>query len=239
MPGAGIGRPAGSPAPATPTASGAAGVGVGFFLYQANHDRKHMAQELETTIQQAQLTREESEQAILAANQKVFEADAEVNKAQDLIRLLEEEREFLAQAKVLNQPASWVTKGWQEVVSLEQGVSLKVPAGNVVETNDQSSLTVSQNSNSYYQDPRWLSLTPYDAKTENELALSLSTSTPIAFLVGDKFLTGRQGTLAGSGKKIYILRIRSGAENTHLLWIRDTLYTNRILDILATLRFKA
>lgn len=216
----------------------AAGVGVGFFLYQANHDRRRMAQELETTIEQAKLTREESERAILTANQKLLAADAEVSKAQNLIQLLEEEREFLAQAKVLGQPPNWATKGWQEVVSLEQGISLKVPTGNMVETNDQFSLTVSQSLNSYYQDPRWLSLTPYDAKTENELTLALATSTPIAFLVGDKFLTGRQGTLAGSGKKIYILKIRDGAESTHLLWIKDSLYGNKVLDILATLRFK-
>lgn len=215
----------------------AAAIGVGFFLKRANDDRAALAERAAQTVKEANKSREQSAQAILAANQKLETADGEVSKAQQIIKNLREENQLLQTATVLPPPTSRATSGWQDVVSLDQGLTLKIPAPNTVETNDASALSI--------YDPlrqdlpqTWLSFIPYQAKTERSLLGSLSNTSSVALVVDGQLLTGVQGTRFLEDGPVYVLQVHHQGEISHLIWMRTPVKQNTALMVLATLKFK-
>ncbi|MBU1348794.1 hypothetical protein KJ781_01855 [Patescibacteria group bacterium] len=219
----------------------ASGVGIGVFLKLANDDRARLVKQLEEAVQASNESRLENQAAIDEANHKLKEASTEVGKAQALVKALEEERDLLAIAEPLLPPSPSTLRSWSDVIAMDLGVSLKQPKGSDVQTNDKNALTLTMASTQTATDGRWFSLTTYDERLEQELLLSLATSTPVAFTVNGRILTGKQGNLPNSPDQILILRIRKDGVITHLLWIRNP-GTNRrdasgATDVLGTLRF--
>lgn len=221
----------------------ASGAGIGIFLKFANDDRERLARELADAVQKSNEARQENQIAVEEANRKLLDANAEVGKAQALIKSLEEERDLLATAKPLSPPAPSAVRGWSDVVALDLGVSLKLPTGSTVQSNDKTALTLARTSALDSRDPRWFSLTPYDARLETELLSSLATSTPVSYLLNGHILTGYQGAFPNRPEPVLILRIRKGGAVTHLLWIRNPSGTRTdakpAVDVLSTMRFQS
>ncbi|MFH1078128.1 MAG: hypothetical protein V1745_02495 [Patescibacteria group bacterium] len=219
----------------------ASGVGIGVFLKLANDDRARLAKQLEEAVQASNVARQENQTAIEEANRKLSEASSEVGKAQALVKSLEEERDLLATAKPLLSPSPSALRGWSDVVAMDLGVSLKQPKGSDIQSNDKSALTLAMATAVEGVDSRWFSLTAYDERLEQELLLSLATSTPVAYTVNGRILTGKQGALPNSDDQILILRVRKEGVITHLLWVRNPSANRRdasgATDVLGTLRF--
>lgn len=216
----------------------AAGLGVGFFLKKANRDREELAAQVEATVREANEARQT---AIADANRKLQAANAEVGKAQAIIKGLQEERELLLKAVPLAQPSGRSLKGWNDVVALDLGVAMKYPENSGVETNDEQALTLVKTSAGSSGDGRWFSLIPYDGDLEQELLSSLATSTPLSYIVNGRILTGVKGSLADQSGTIFVLRVRYGGQTTHLMWIRDQGSGSNlplITNLLASLRFQ-
>ena len=194
-------------------------------------------------MQQSNAARQENQQAIQDANKQLLAANTEVGKAQVLVKSLEEERDLLATAKPLSPPPANVTRGWTDTVSLDLGISLKLPAGNEVQTNDNQSLTVAKTGNTDGLDARWLSLSPYNERLEKELLVSLTTSTPVSYIIQGHVVTGYQGTMPGRPDPVLILRIRKDGVISHLLWIRNPngakTDAKPAIDVLSTMRFES
>jgi len=221
----------------------ASGAGIGIFLKLANDDRERLAKQLADAVQQSNAARQENQHAIEDANKQLLAANAEVGKAQMLVKSLEEERNLLTTAKPLSPPPANVMRGWVDTVALDLGVSLKMPAGNDVQTNDTQSLTVAKTGAADGQDARWLSLSPYDERLEKELLASLATSTPVSYIIQGHVVTGYQGTMPGRPDPVLILRIRKDGIISHLLWIRNPNGTRTdakpAVDVLSTMRFES
>jgi hypothetical protein len=219
----------------------ASGASIGIFLKFANDDRERLAKELADTVQKSNDARQENQTVIQEANKKLLDSNAEVGKAQALIKSLQEERDLLATAKPLTPPSPSAIRGWSDVVALDLGVSLKLPTGTTVQSNDKTGLTLAKSSALDTQDPRWFSLMPYDAATESELLASLATSTPVSYLLNGHILTGYQGTFSDNVNPVLILRVRKDGTITHLLWIRNPNGTRTdakpAVDVLSTMRF--
>lgn len=219
----------------------AAGLGIGLFLKKANDDRKRLAEQIDKTMQEASAAREENRQAIEEANKKLQAASIEVAKAQQFIKSLEEERKLLSVAKPLLIPSSKSIRGWTDVISLDLGVSLKQPFDSKIETNDRQTLTLVKSNVTETTDPRWFSLSKYDARLESELISALATSTPVSYLVNGRILIGVQGTLPNRKEPLQILRVRYEGQIIHLIWIRDlSRYADGsvMMDVLASLKFE-
>lgn len=210
----------------------ATGIGVGSFLKKANDDREQLAAQLAATSKQATDARRQSQQAIEDANAKLNTASVEVAKAQNLIKSLAEERDLMAAALPLAPPSAALIRGWSDVVALGLGVSLKIPNDSEVSSNDAKALTIVQKNATVGEDWRWFSLSPYDARLEQELTTALATSTPVAYAVNGHLLLGMRGSLPGKKTQIFVLRIRSLGQITHLLWLKEH------ATVLATLRFE-
>lgn len=215
----------------------AAGIGVGIFLKLANDDRERLAKQLETTTAQAQVAREENQRAVEEANKKLLDANAEVGKAQTLIKNLEQERRLLATATPLSMPSTKVLRDWKDVVNIDWGVSLKYPADSALESNTAQGIMLSRTATS--GDTRWFSLMPYQERLETEILSSYTTSSPISFLVNGHLMTGWKGTVAGSKEPIYALRVWSHGTLAHLVWAREPAATSAtIQNVLSTMRFE-
>lgn len=215
----------------------AAGIGVGIFLKLANDDRERLAKQLETTAAQAQAVRAENQRAIEEANKKLLDANAEVGKAQALIKNLEQERQLLATATPLSMPSTKLLRDWKDVVNIDWGVSLKYPADSALESNTAQGITLSRTASA--SDARWFSLMPYQERLETEILSSYTTSSPVSFLVSGHLMTGWKGTVAGSKEPIYALRMWSRGAATHLIWAREPSASSAIVpNVLSTMRFE-
>lgn len=221
----------------------AVALGMGLYLKKANDDRERLA----TIARQAQdevvRIKEEGRQAVDQANKKIAHADAEIAKAQTQLQKAEEERKLLANAEPLIAANPKTTKGWKDAINLPLGISLKYPAGTDIETNDAESLTLSlQNPGPALNtsDTRWLSITPYDERLEQELTMRASSSTPVSYSVRGRLLMGFRGSMPGQVGTITVLRVRAGGETTHLIWAKEP-FTNpakgSLRDIFSTIDF--
>lgn len=218
----------------------ATGLGVGLVLKKANDDRERLAAQVEETVREANAARDENRRAIEDANKKLQASNVEVSKAQQLIKALEEERLLLAEATPLTDPSPRAVRGWNEAVAVDLGVSLKQPQDSMVQTNDSKTLTLAKAETVGDADPRWFSLTPYEERLEQELIGSLSTSTPVSYLVDGHILIGAKGTLPGRKEPIMVLRVRYGGQITHLIWVKDPSRAGdgvSLMNALASLRF--
>jgi hypothetical protein len=200
----------------------ATGIGVTPFFVLANKDRHRLATELEETQARTQQIEAEKEQVADNANKKVEEANAEIERAQQILEEVGEDQRLMVEAKRLSMPPRREIARWEPVISLYQEVKLSMPEPSEVVSDNTQALTISkeQSDDGHIDDARWLAVTPYDTGTEAVLLNALATSTDIAYVVDDRLLKGRKGTLE-SGEEALIIRVRYSATSTHLIWIKD------------------
>lgn len=221
----------------------AVAVGMGYFLMKANTDRERLALIAQTAEQESKEAIQAREQAIKAANAKLDAANTEITKAQEMIRAFNEERSLISAASVLRAPNPKDIKGWSEVVSLGQKVTINYPPTHIVAENSLKSLTLERPTSTTIrtgEDPRWFALMPYDATREQEFLNAFATSTPVSYLIDGRVLVGQKGLLTGNKDPMIILRVRGGGQISHLLWIRDPLGKadgSSLLNVLSTLDF--
>ncbi len=222
----------------------AVGLGMGLYLKLANDDRERLAKDAEAARQALEQVKLEGQKTVDQANEKITQATSEVEKMQAQLKSMQNERDLLARAQVLSAPTGKALKGWKDAIDVPLSISIKYPAGNHTETTDAQSLTIvtdAKASNTLTAtDARWLSITPYDARLEQELLATLATSTPVSFTVHGRLLIGEQGQAFSSSANILILRVRSGGDTTHLIWLREPAAVGThslLLDILSTLNF--
>lgn len=213
----------------------AAGVGVGIFLKLANDDRTRLAEELDVTVQNAKLSREENQRLVEEANRKLTQANVEISKAQQLVASLEEERKQIAIATPLAAPASRAIRDWKSAVDLDLGVSIKYPADSAIEQNAATELTIARTVGT--ESARWFSLTPYDTRLESEMLMAFTTSTPVSYVIQGHLVTGRKGTILDQRGTIYVLQIHSNGTTTHLLWIKDAVTPGATMNVLSSMTF--
>jgi len=216
----------------------ATGAGIGIFLAKANSDRRALADRLTETQKQAERSREENRLAIEEANRKLTEANEEVTKAQNIIEMLGEERRLMASADPLPSPSSFSTYRWSEAVSVDLGISLKIPLGTEIAENTKEAMLADVENQS---DSLWLSVMPYTHDKELEWRERLQSTSTVSFVIHDRLITGHTGPTALAKDPNYVLRIQKKGEPSHLIWIRDpsgrTGAQNRVENILATMTF--
>ncbi len=224
----------------------AVAVGMGIYLQKANQDRLRLEQVANEAQEKSKTALDQGQKAIQEANDKLKAANDEVIKAQEALKAIEDEREQLAKADALVEPVSKSLKGWQETVSLPQGLTMKYPPTSVVEYNDEKALTFATKPKlpdfGYAtSDARWLSITPYDMRLENELTATVASSTPVAYSVKGRLLTGIKGINLEKNSDLFVLRVQSMGKITHLIWGKNLIQKNGqdiVLQALSTLTFQ-
>lgn len=220
----------------------ASGIGIGLFLHQANTDRLRLAEKIDTANKNITEIRESNRKTIEETNQKLREANTEIAKAQQLIKNMDDERRLQATAQALRVPSAKTMLGWNDVIDLELGVSLKQPPNSLVATNGSRALTLIQNTPQTNGDPRWFTIKPYSQQEEQELIQTLSTSTAITYTVDGNVLTGVRGEDRLSRQQTLILRIQQSGIIRYILWAKDpngnSAITPTVMNALASLRFK-
>ncbi len=215
----------------------ASGLGVGYFFHKSNTDRAALIDKLSETARNAQQARDQNQHVIEEANKKLLAASVEVAKAQNAIKSLEEERSLLTEAIPISAPSKR-TAAWQTAVSMPFRLSLKIPSGNTVISNDNQALVVTKQSVTEDSDARWLSLTPYNPVLEQELLASLATSTAVSYIADGRLLTGYRGSLISRKESILLLRIYRNGQVSNLLWAKNTEEKNDTpLDVVSTIKF--
>ena len=221
----------------------AVALGMGLYLKRANDDRERLALIAQRAQEEAARIKEEGRLVVDQANRKIAQADIEISKAQKQVQLAQDERDLMAQAQQLLPPIGKAVKGWKDAINLPLGISLKYPQGTELESNDAQSLTLTKTqsvSSITTQDQRWLSITPFDERLEQELLFNLSSSTQVSYAIRGRLLTGQRGILNGQGGYMLVLRTRSAGTASHLLWIKEpNSGTNKInvVDVLSTIDF--
>lgn len=232
------------------------GLGTGYFLHLANQDRKILANEAQQARAEALKAQEDREKAVLETNSKLAQANQEIEKAQEALRLLGLERQLLTSAKPLPAPVPKLISGWNSVVSPSLGLSFKYPPESNA-ANDEKGINIvekiEEGSLQQTSDGPWLSVTPFSEQEEQVLKFRLATSTPVAYLINGRVLTGVKGPLTNSTpsqsiRSASVLKVLYNGSNTHLIWIKtppkDKLAARKgiplitIEDVLATLDFK-
>ncbi|MCC7357033.1 hypothetical protein IT408_00815 [Candidatus Uhrbacteria bacterium] len=221
----------------------AVAIGMGGYLKQANDDRERLAGIAKRAQDEVTRIKEEGRFAVDQANKKIAQADIEISKAQKQVQLAQQERDLMASAQQLLPPNGKTIKGWKDAINLPLGISLKYPQGTEIESNDAQSLTLLKtipNSILPAQDQRWLSITPFDEKLEQELLFHLSSSTNVSYSVHGRLLAGKRGQLNGQTGYMTVLHVRSAGTSSHLIWIKEPVPTNSkitVTDILSTIDF--
>jgi hypothetical protein len=192
----------------------AAASGTGYFLYRANTDRVELAAESETARAQADAAARSAQQLAEEANRKLAIASQEVAKAQERIRLLEEERDFLARAETLTRPR--YVASWKEWVNVTHGFSVRLPLSAKEPDNDDRGLNTGS-----------ITIKPYDASTE-------PTEQTTVYAVDGHLLIGTRSSEA------WVFRVQSEGKSTHtiLAYPSRTMTERTLLDILSTLTFR-
>lgn len=218
---------------------GAIAVGGGMFVFlnKANADRARLADIAAQSREDVKAAQDASQKTVEDANRKLADANAEIAKAQRVIKLLQEERELMRAATILEPPRPSAIKGWKQAIDIPLGVSAKFPPGHTIELNDAQALTISTDDAA--PDRRWLSITPYDERLDAELRANFTTSTAISYLVGGRLLIGARGSLTGSLGNIFVLRAQKDGRSSHLIWARVPAGATEktVLTAIATLDF--
>ncbi len=220
----------------------ASGLGIGLFLHQANTDRLRLAEKIDTANKNITDIQESNRKTVEETNKKLQEANTEIAKAQQLIKNLDEERLLQATAQALRLPSAKNLPGWNDVIDLDLGVSLKQPPNSLVATNGPRALTLIRSASQINDDPRWFTIKPYSPLEEQELIQTLSTSTVITYTVDGTILTGVRGEDRFSHQQTLILHIQQSGIIRFLLWAKDptgnSTITPTVMNALASLRFK-
>lgn len=222
----------------------AVGIGMGIYLNKANQDRLRLEQVANQAQEQSRTVMDQSQKAIQEANDKLKAANDEVMKAQEALKTVESERELLSKADNLPTIDPKTLRAWAEAVNLEQGLTLKYPPSSIVESNDIKALTLAlkpKTTDTVTYDTRWLSITPYDIRLENELLATITSSTQVSYALKGKLLYGVEGYSQDLKSKLYILRLQSMGQLSHLVWGRESTEKKSqvlVLPSLSTLTFQ-
>ncbi len=222
----------------------AVAIGMGLYLKQANADRERLAQTAIQAQQAAQQAKDESEQTVAQANQKISQAKDQLTKMQDQLKAIENERVQMTTATALVAPTGRAIKGWKEAVDVPLSISVQYPPNSHVETNDNQSLTLVKDTLHETEpaaaDARWLSITPYDVRLEQELLATLASSTAVSYVAHGRLLLGELGTVDGTKDTALVLRAQLNGNTTHLVWVRGPVPSTQktsLLDVVSTLNF--
>lgn len=200
----------------------ATGIGVIPFLVLANQDRDALNTELRKTQAAAERIAQEKELIAKQANQKVLDANSEIQRAQAVLQGLQEDQRLTATADQIPQPKPRDLARWTSVVSLTLGVQFSIPQGSYVDMDEKTGIAIAKGSTTSSAVPftRWLEVTPYHQDRRDTLEASLSSATPQAFLIHGRLYRGALGTLSDDSRGMY-LEARESGTSTHLIWIRD------------------
>jgi hypothetical protein len=220
----------------------AVGVGVVPFYVLANKDRNTLSTDLASAKARADRAEVEKQQIAENANKRVKDANSEVARAQELVSSLKEEQLLIAQAEQLPQPGSKETRLWTAVVSIPQHVTLMVPKGSTVESDDGNALRIMISpalSDPYARGTRWLEVLPYDEVREQEFNAGVASSTNVTFIANDSLLTGIKGISTEDGRPAYVLSYRNGGEKKKLIILREipAIGRNGAEKVLGTMEF--
>lgn len=193
-------------------ATAAAG-GTGFFLYRANVDRAVLVQRSEDARAKADEAARASQLIADEANRKLEAASQEVSKAQERIRVMEDEARLLAMATPLTRPKSVAT--WKEWVSVPLGFSVRLPPT----AEDPVFATTTFASN-------WLSVMRFDPE--------VVTSTEAVYLVQGHLLAGVRTPTS------WRFRVQSNGTSTLTIiaYPNQGASNQMMLDALSTLTFR-
>ncbi|MEN9557851.1 MAG: hypothetical protein RL141_220 [Candidatus Parcubacteria bacterium] len=198
----------------------ATAIGMGIFLQLANNDRSRLSREINHAREAAAQALAEKERIASEANDKVEAANAEVEKAQRVLELLEEEQQLLTHATRLPKPTARELRGWTPVVSLPLAASLMIPPNTAIAVNDAFGLrAVTANGHRSASGTTWLSLTPYSPEQESSFP-SQTEETSRLYVVDDHLLIGGIHTMIDGSTRAFF-RIQQSASSTHLLELRD------------------
>ncbi len=198
------------------------GIGVIPFLVLANQDRDALNLELHKTKATAEQIVEEKERIAKQANQKVLDANSEIQRAQALLDGLREDQRLITLADQIPQPKPRDLARWTSVVSLTLGVQFSIPQGSYVDMDEKTGIAVAKGSATSSANPftRWMEVTPYDQNRRDALAASLSSAKEQNLLIRGRLFKGAIGTLSDDSRGMY-LEARESGTSTHLIWIRD------------------
>jgi len=222
----------------------AAGISLGIFLKKSNDDRRRLAESALQAKKQFEQSQDEAQRSMDEANQKLHAANAEVTKAQELIKLMEEERRLLAASEALDEPSSSLTKGWKEAVDTDLGISIRHPANYILDSNDAKSLILSLESNNGNSEGapenRAIAVYPFDFRLETELLATLNATNTATYNLKSHLVSGVYGESKIDPKEIlHVYSISFLGEKKYLVWMKETVKQKfSAQDILATMKFK-
>lgn len=217
----------------------ATGLGTVPFLVLANQDRQRLDQELLLSKTKANETEQEKQKIADQANQKVKEANEEVQKAQLAILEAREDEMLLASSDRLSPPSARELATWNPAISLTLGVSLTVPKQFSVERDDATAFILinSLTSSSSTNVTPAIDIEPNDSSHAHYSGL-FASSTPVNLVAGGKLLKGTIGVLL-DGSNAALFEVRSGAKTTHTIWMHDPSFTfATVKKILSTIQYQ-
>ncbi len=222
----------------------AAGISLGIFLKKSNDDRRRLEINALQAKQEFEQSQNDAQRSIDEANSKLTAASVEVSKAQELIKRMEDERKQLAASEILNEPSSSITKGWQEAVDPDLGISLRYPNSYNLDSNNGDTFILSiATANDDASDPsanRSIAIYPYDQRLEAELLATLAASTTASYNLRSHLTTGVWGMAKSDPKNtLHIYTISFLGEKKYLVWMKEIPKQKiPVLDILSTMKFK-
>lgn len=218
----------------------ATGIGTVPFLVLANQDRQRLGDELQLTKTKATAIELEKQRIADQANQKVTEANAEVQKAQLAILESQEDEKLLATAERLPTPQTYELAKWNSAISLTLGISFSAPKQFSVDRDDATGFTIVNtltSSTSTNTVPSIL-IEPYTEETLARRSNAFASSTSINYVAGGRLLKGTVGTLL-NGSDAYLFEVRASAKTTRIIWMQDKDLTSSIVrKILSTIQYQ-
>jgi hypothetical protein len=194
----------------------ATAIGMGFFLKMANDDRARLAAEIDQARDVAAQAVAEKEKIATDASEKVEEANNEILNAQRVLADIEKERRLLAEAIRLDKPATSAIRNWRTVIAGTLGVSLAIPPGTEILSNDDRLFTSIRTNR---PNTPWLSITPFDARDASEQEAALTEADELAYLVDGHLLSGVEGM--NDNERTWLFRVWQSASTTHLIRLTD------------------
>lgn len=215
----------------------ATGLGTGFFLYQANLERKMLSIQAAEAKRQAEDLARQSKTLADEANTKLDQASAEVKRAQELVKRYEEERRMIEQAEVLSPTSR--ARTWKEYLNIPLGITLRLPNAAKEQLNDSTFTSIPTQSAGFADPEPWLRIEPYSADREKLLLASASGTSEARFFSSGKLYAGVRGTM--EKQTGYILRVQSAASSTHMIWMRAApgIREADLLDVIASFTFRS
>ncbi|HEU0050929.1 MAG TPA: hypothetical protein VFQ60_02635 [Patescibacteria group bacterium] len=216
----------------------ASGVGIGFFLIQANADRETLATKAAQAEQDMIQAKQQSEQIAKDANTKLSNAALEVAKAQDQLKRFEEERTLLGNATILNPISPAILRTWTSAISVSMGVSVQFPSAFTANTTDHEITLATKDAIAPTQ---WLSIQTYDAQKEQSWTSGLQNPEKVVYASGGHLFVGQKGSLANVTSPLYVFHTFSAAASSSLLiWARPEQFVTerRLFEIVGTINVR-